>query len=413
MRLSCFVIIGYGIKVDYETGRQLNLDRSYENLIKPVFDELGIYCYRAIDKKHSGTIDEHMYEGLLNADIVVADISTLNPNALYELGVRHALRPYSTIVISENKLKYPFDINHTVIEPYEHLGSDIGYTETLRFRKELKEKVIAVLEQNRKDSPVYTYISNLIPPKKDSGNQLQIDDEKIDRSLSQILIEAETYKSECDYNRAIESLKLALEIDCNNEFILQRLALNTYKSEQPDKITALVEAIRILKPLNPEKTTNTETLGLMGAINKRLFETTNEARYLERSIYYYNKGYVIKNDYYNGINLSYLYSLRASIQNDKELIIADHINAKRIRSRVINICEELIDSQSVERGDLVWINLTLSEAYLGNGFLEAADKYLAKAIENKCRDFELDSFNQQISKLKEILVNIESKLKEL
>jgi hypothetical protein len=41
-------------------------------------------------------IDKHMYEMLMNAD-VVADLSTTNPNAIYELGVRHALRPHTTV----------------------------------------------------------------------------------------------------------------------------------------------------------------------------------------------------------------------------------------------------------------------------------------------------------------------------
>ena len=68
----------------------------------------------------------------------MADISTLNPNAIYELGVRHALRPYRTIVISEDKLRYPFDINHTLIEKYKHLGEDIDVSEAECLRAELK-----------------------------------------------------------------------------------------------------------------------------------------------------------------------------------------------------------------------------------------------------------------------------------
>src|ERR1700679_1433194 len=47
--------------------------------------------------QRSGNINVPMYERLLNADLVVADVSTNNCNAFYELGVRHALRPYTTI----------------------------------------------------------------------------------------------------------------------------------------------------------------------------------------------------------------------------------------------------------------------------------------------------------------------------
>jgi exonuclease I len=88
---TCFVIIGFGPKTDFETGNVFDLDKTFDNLIKPTFEELDIDCFRAKDIRHSGNIDVPMYEWILNADIVIADISTLNPNALYELGVRHAL----------------------------------------------------------------------------------------------------------------------------------------------------------------------------------------------------------------------------------------------------------------------------------------------------------------------------------
>lgn len=132
---TCFVITGFGPKTDFETGRIIDLDKTFEHLIKPVFDDLKITCFRAKEIKHSGTIDVPMYEWIYKADIVVADVSTLNANALYELGVRHALRPNTTIVISEDQTKYPFDLNHTVIFKYEHLGKDIGVTEAIRFKK--------------------------------------------------------------------------------------------------------------------------------------------------------------------------------------------------------------------------------------------------------------------------------------
>jgi hypothetical protein len=58
-----------------------------------------------------------MYEQLLKADVVVADLSTSNRNAFYELGVRHALRPYTMVVIAEEQMMKaaPFDVNHISI----------------------------------------------------------------------------------------------------------------------------------------------------------------------------------------------------------------------------------------------------------------------------------------------------------
>ena len=62
-----------------------------------------------------------MYEQLLTADVVIADVSTSNPNAFYELGVRHALRPYTTITIAEDKMMFPFDCHHLAIRKYPAL----------------------------------------------------------------------------------------------------------------------------------------------------------------------------------------------------------------------------------------------------------------------------------------------------
>ena len=86
--LTCFVVIGFGTKTDYATGRSLNLDLTYEKLIKPAFDKVGIRCFRAIDVNVTGSIDKLMYQWIFQADFVVADLSTMNANVFYELGVR-------------------------------------------------------------------------------------------------------------------------------------------------------------------------------------------------------------------------------------------------------------------------------------------------------------------------------------
>ncbi len=135
----CYVIMGFSIKTDLATGRKLNLDRSYLGLIKPVVESKGLICIRADELKYSGSIDFPLYNQLLTADVVMADLSAANLNAFYELGVRHALRPRTTIVISEEKLVYPFHFNHIVINKYTHLGDAIDYFEVLRFQKLLGE----------------------------------------------------------------------------------------------------------------------------------------------------------------------------------------------------------------------------------------------------------------------------------
>jgi hypothetical protein len=91
---NCFVAMGFGRKTDYQSGRVLDLDKSYQYIIKPAAEEAGLNCKRADEIIHSGLIDIPMYEQLLSADVVIADISTSNANAFYELGVRHVTSVY-------------------------------------------------------------------------------------------------------------------------------------------------------------------------------------------------------------------------------------------------------------------------------------------------------------------------------
>ena len=106
---TCFVVMGFGEKTDFQSNPQrvLDLNRTFEDIIQPAVTESGVECIRADKIIHSTVIDKPMYERLLDADLVIADLSTSNANALYELGVRHALRPYTTIVIAEQGFAFP------------------------------------------------------------------------------------------------------------------------------------------------------------------------------------------------------------------------------------------------------------------------------------------------------------------
>ena len=354
---TCFVIMGFGEKTDYQTGRVLNLDKSYKNIIRPAVADAGLKCVRADEIRHSGIIDVPMYQWLLTADVVVADLSTYNSNAIYELGVRHALRPYTTITIAEKDLKYPFDLSHIVIRPYEHLGKDIGFDEVSRMREELTAAIRSIVDKPEADSPIYTYIKNLTPPQVQDAAMSMAGDIKPRASpesllaadtprLSFLLEEAALAREKEDWVRAKEILDRVRRQMKDPEgrrpedhYVIQQLALATYKSKAPDAITALREARDLLLTLNPEKTHDPETLGLLGAVWKSLYETdTAEREFLDRAISSYEHGFYLKNDYYNGINLAYLLNLRASISPGDDAI-ADDVLARRVRRRVASICE--------------------------------------------------------------------------
>jgi hypothetical protein len=408
----CFVVIGYGIKTDFRTGRQLDLDKTYQLLIKPVFDELGISCVRSCDIPHSGVIDLPMYTNILKADIVVADLSTLNANAIYELGVRHALRPNTTIVISEKQLPYPFDLNHILITQYDHMGSEIAGAEAQRFGAELKKLVTAVLDHPEVDSPVYTFLQQLVPP---SFPDLKIESSQAtpvsspapgteNIALSTLLSQAESLKNDKQFDEAIKKLRIAQQRDPNNPYITQRIALAIYKSKKPNAFDALENALKELQPLHPELTNDPETLGLCGAIYKRLYEETELEGYLTKARTFYERGFIIAKDYYNGINLAYLLLQAASMATTKEEKIAETFLAARIRQQVFAICQDKLNSLNFsEMSDRTWILLTLAEISFTNGNTDDEQKYLHIAQLQGAKPFELDSYADQKNKLSVLL----------
>jgi len=176
-RKVCFVVMGFGKKTDYESGRTLDLDATYEAIIHPAVTDLDLRCIRADEIIHSGMIDTEMYEMLLRADLVIADISTGNINAVYELGVRHALRPFSTLIMKEAEGKLHFDLNHVNTFEYNHLGQDIGAREAARARRELRALISDVMQRQKPDSPVYTHLPKLQQPRFSDEEYAELLDE--------------------------------------------------------------------------------------------------------------------------------------------------------------------------------------------------------------------------------------------
>lgn len=84
--------------------------RNYERVIRPALERAGVTMKRA-DEEDGGHIHAQMFERIVDADLVVADISGTNPNVFYELGVAHALRERTVMVVREDFAgRIPFDV---------------------------------------------------------------------------------------------------------------------------------------------------------------------------------------------------------------------------------------------------------------------------------------------------------------
>jgi hypothetical protein len=105
----CFVLMPFSKKMD-AGGRVTNFDTVYQKVIAPAVAQAGLEPVRADEEKIGGTIHKPMFERLMLCHYAVADITGANPNVFYELGIRHALRPRSTVILFREGTVLPFDI---------------------------------------------------------------------------------------------------------------------------------------------------------------------------------------------------------------------------------------------------------------------------------------------------------------
>ncbi len=390
--------MGYGKKTDPTLGKTFDLDKTYHNIIKPAVLAAGYECVRGDEVQESGLIDRSMYGLLIYADLVIADITTFNPNALYELGIRHAAKPFSTIVMKERDGTIPFDINHNKTFTYSHMGEDISATEATRCQDALTRLILSVEKSQEVDSPLFQHIQSVKPYvlPEDEYIQLIKDLAEKEELIFALVEQAKVEMAKNDFAEAIKYWKKASTKIENDSYFIQQLALCTYKSKSPSEKLALQDALNVISQLEPDgRTTNDpETLGITGAIYKRLWLLDkSEVEYLERAIKYYNKGFAINSDYYTGENYALCLDLKGAYITDEEEQIYCRLEAKKTRVKIIEIIENLkLDEDFLIRSDLKWIYATLANCHLALGNTDEFEANEVKFIATNPDDWESETY---------------------
>jgi hypothetical protein len=91
----------------------------YEKIFKPAIDKTGLQPVRA-DAEIFGTgkIIDQIWRGINDAKVLVAELTTRNPNVFYELGLAHALHK-PVVLVSSNEPDVPFDLHHIRVIYYD------------------------------------------------------------------------------------------------------------------------------------------------------------------------------------------------------------------------------------------------------------------------------------------------------
>lgn len=111
---TCFVIMPFTGTSEYEPG---HFDRVYEYLIKPACELAEFEPIRGDDSKASNMIMLDVLRNIIDCDMAICDLSSINANVFYELGLRQAFDK-KTILIRDGLHAVPFDLLGFRYVPY-------------------------------------------------------------------------------------------------------------------------------------------------------------------------------------------------------------------------------------------------------------------------------------------------------
>ncbi|MGH7795394.1 MAG: tetratricopeptide repeat-containing protein [Candidatus Binatia bacterium] len=170
--LNVFIVRPFGIK------NGIDFDRIETDLIRPAVEQAGLTGGTTGEFIQQGNIRTDMFEQLLIADLVIADISIHNANVFYELGIRHGMRDKRTFLIKakqdkakENDSKeidVPFDLKTDRYLSYDAKNPS-GAVDILAAALKI------TLDSQTADSPVYQLLPGLEPADPDKVLVMPLD----------------------------------------------------------------------------------------------------------------------------------------------------------------------------------------------------------------------------------------------
>jgi hypothetical protein len=167
-RPLCFVLMPFGTKPDPTGKAEVDFDAIYREALAPGITDAGMVPIRADEERLGGVIHRAMFERLLLCDFAVADLTMANPNVLYELGIRHAARPHTTLTVYASGKPLPFDVAPLRTHPYDLTARNVlapAAAAALRdgVRDQLRELRRVAQTGDVTDSPLFQLIADWRP----------------------------------------------------------------------------------------------------------------------------------------------------------------------------------------------------------------------------------------------------------
>ena len=345
MKPLCFVLMPFGRKQD-GAGRVIDFDAVYQQIIAPAVADAELEPIRADEEQVGGTIHKPMYERLMLCEFAVADLTGANPNVYYELGIRHAVRPRSTVILFAEGTSLPFDIALLRGIPYR-LDASGKLVNPDGDRLNILKRLQVANEDPHDDSPIFTLIKDM--------PRVEVDHEKTDvfrdrvnssRAYKARLLEARQLGKEAGAEairkitgefaslqnaeagivvdiflsfRAVQAFKEMVELYHRMSRALQQTRMvQEQLAFAYNRLECSEQAEQVLKQTLGKFGPSSETLGLLGRVYKDGWERAKkdgrelEARgYLKRAVEAYRAGFEADwRDPYPGINAVTLMELQ-------------------------------------------------------------------------------------------------------
>jgi tetratricopeptide (TPR) repeat protein len=155
--MRAFIVRPFGPrKTGGEKPIEIDFDRVERELIDPALRHFGITGRTTLEIAAQNNIRIDMFQQLIAADLVIADISIHNANVFYELGIRHALRDRHTVLLRCKGDDVPFDLKTDRYLEYSHLDPAAALPQLL-------ETLGQTTRSRHKDSPVFQLLPELEP----------------------------------------------------------------------------------------------------------------------------------------------------------------------------------------------------------------------------------------------------------
>jgi hypothetical protein len=219
---KCFIIMPIADTPGYDPG---HFNRVYEYIIKPACINAGFKPERADDTKHTNTIILDILNQIVSADMAICDLSSKNPNVMYELGIRQAFN-LPVVLLKDEITNRVFDTSHL---------RDVPYDQSLRIDSvqlaitKLTDALSATYEHRENDSNSLINILGIEPAKTPEKKQIGQDTtilldaiksigyrvERIESRGIQEVFESELLEN--DKNKAKEYFKNRIGLQVNHE----------------------------------------------------------------------------------------------------------------------------------------------------------------------------------------------------